>query len=397
MDRSWSLVGFSFWPARAKRRVDLFQGFGEGRSRMSETLQAHDETLQAPHETLPAPDETLGASSETLQEFVDSRGVEMRVDRHRGVIRGVKILGTESRNGRTYLPEALREAARLYEGAKVNVNHPRGNPAAARDYQDRMGVLRSVEVRPEAGLFADFHFNPKHALAEQLIWDAEHMPENVGFSHNVQARTARRGDRVVVEAITKVQSVDLVADPATTRGLFESTGETPQAVRAPAAGEEPDGRLTEAAPEDDRPALADVSLDDLKRGRPDLVEAIREEQSAEVARLRAEVDRLEASEALLGKRISIRRLLREFELPDPDAAEGWEKSVVSERFVESLLAAPDEAAMRAMVEERAALVRGARRGRTEPPHVESRPRSRDQSRVCGPAELDAKTFVEAIT
>ena len=72
------------------------------------------------------------------------------------------------------------------------------------------------------GLFADFHFNPKHALAEQLVWDAEHAPENVGFSHNVEARTVRRGERIVVEAITRVQSVDLVADPATTRGLFES-------------------------------------------------------------------------------------------------------------------------------------------------------------------------------
>ena len=45
------------------------------------------------------------------------------------------------------------------------------------------------------------------------MWDAEHAPENVGFSHNVEARVGRRGERVVVEAITRVQSVDLVADP----------------------------------------------------------------------------------------------------------------------------------------------------------------------------------------
>ena len=380
---------------------------------MSETLQESHETLQE--------------SNETLQEFVDSRGVEMRVDRHRGVIRGVKILGIESRNGRTYLPEALAEAARLYEEAKVNVNHPRGNPSAARDYQDRIGVLRSVTARPEAGLFADFHFNPKHALAEQLIWDAEHMPENVGFSHNVQARTSRRGDRVVVEAITKVESVDLVADPATTRGLFESTGETAETGSTQSAGDQPKDHLAESGPggslrstpatrptpatqatpviqglsetppEDDPPALADVSLEGLKRLRPDLVEAVAAEQAAELARLRAEVDRLEASEALLGKRLLARRLLGEFELPDPEVAQGWEKSVVSERFVESLLAAPDEAAMREMVEERAALARGVRRGHSESRPVESKPRSRDQSRVCGPTELDVKTFVEAIT
>ncbi|NLE39818.1 MAG: hypothetical protein GX621_17500, partial [Pirellulaceae bacterium] len=164
--------------------------------------------------------------SETLQEFVDSRGVTMRVDRHAGVLRGVKVLGPRSRNGRTYLDEAMRQAVSLYEGAKVNVNHPKADPLAARDYRDRIGNLRNVVVRVGEGLFADFHFNPKHALAEQLIWDAQHAPENVGFSHNVLARTARRGDQTVVEAITQVQSVDLVADPATTQGLFESVAKS---------------------------------------------------------------------------------------------------------------------------------------------------------------------------
>ncbi len=158
---------------------------------------------------------------ETLCEFADSRGVAVRVDRPAGILRGVKILGLESRNGRTYLPEALAQAAALYEGAKVNVNHPKGGPHAPRDYQDRIGVIRNVAARAD-GLFADFHYNPKHALAEQLLWDAEHAPENVGFSHHVEARTARAGDRVTVEAILRVQSVDLVADPATTRGLFEA-------------------------------------------------------------------------------------------------------------------------------------------------------------------------------
>ncbi len=168
--------------------------------------------------------------NETLLEYCDSRGVPVRVDRTAGVIRGVKILGLRSRNGREYLPEALGRAAALYEGAKVNVNHPKGSPVAPRDYQDRIGIVRGVEVRAGEGLFGDLHFNPKHTLAEQLIWDAEHAPENVGFSHNVQARTARRDDLLVVEEITRVQSVDLVADPATTRGLYESADRPEAAV-----------------------------------------------------------------------------------------------------------------------------------------------------------------------
>ena len=290
----------------------------------------------------------------------------------------MKILGLQSRNGRAYLPEALARAARLYEEAKVNVNHPRGNPGGPRDYRDRIGVIRKVAVRSGEGLFADLHFNPKHSLAEQLAWDAEHAPENVGFSHNVQARTRRDGDRVVVEAITRVQSVDLVADPATTRGLFESDADGDEANPA---GRTPPG----------------LSLEDLKRDHPELVEAICREQAAELGRLRAEVERLEALEAVHQKRLLARRLLREFNLPDTDAADARAGSIVSDRFLESLLAAEGAQAMRELVRERAELVRNL--GGAEPLRrgFDGRPLSRDQLRLHGPAKLDTKAFVEAIT
>ena len=162
---------------------------------------------------------------EQIFEFSTSAGQSLRVDREKGVIFGVKILGLESKNRRSYPKETIVRAASLYEGAKVNVDHPTGNPNSPRSYADRMGSLRNVRVGSESqGMFADYHFNPKHALAEQLIWDAEHVPENVGFSHNVEAKTSRgTNGHTIIEEITRVQSVDLVADPATTRGLFEST------------------------------------------------------------------------------------------------------------------------------------------------------------------------------
>jgi hypothetical protein len=322
---------------------------------------------------------------EMLQEFVDSRGVGIRVDRTNGVIRGVKILGVVSRNGRTYLPDALTEAVGLYEQAKVNVNHPKGSPAAARDYRDRIGVIRNVTARPGEGLFGDFHFNPKHVLAEQLVWDAEHAPENVGFSHNVQARTSRQGDRVVVEAITKVQSVDLVADPATTGGLFESAAGEPKSSLADA------GEATPAA------ALGELSVEDLRRCRPDLVDGLLEERDAELAKLRGEIERLELAEALDRKHESARRLLAEFNLPDPDTAESWDESIVGDRFVELLMAAPDEDAMRSLVEERAGLVRGIQQRGQAQTRSRSRPVCREQNEAFGACPADAKTFVEVIT
>ena len=313
--------------------------------------------------------------TEILQEFCDWRGASMRLDRPGGVIRGVKILGLESRNGRSYLPEALAQAAPLYEDAKVNVNHPKNSPGSPRDYQDRIGVIRNVAPRPD-GLFADFHFNPKHQLAEQFLWDAEHAPENVGFSHNVEARTARRGDRVVVEAITRVQSVDLVADPATTRGLFESRvgSESPRPGVAPPAPQ---------------------SVEDLKRDYAELVESLDRRQAAEMQRLQAEVQRLTLVEAAHQKQDLVRRLLREFRLPEPDATDPQARSITSRRFVESLLAASDEEAMRALIEERAGLLRAL--GAESSASLGGKPLSRDQYLVDFPARLDTRAFVEAIT
>jgi hypothetical protein len=359
--------------------------------------------------------------TETLQEFCDSRGVAMGVDRQAGVIRGVKILGLRSRNGRTYLPEALSRAAGLYEQAKVNVNHPKGNPGTPRDYQDRIGTIRNVAARPGEGLFADLHFNPKHALAEQLIWDAEHAPENVGFSHNVQARTRRDGQRLIVEAITSVQSVDLVADPATTRGLFESGGDREEPNSSDAGQEAgsaatPEEDAAVVAPEGDSPIMAargsgqsparesgqsptrhEMSVDELRREHPELVEAVCREQAAELDGLRAEVERLRALEAAHELRQLARRVLREFNLPDPEAADPKARLIVSEQFMESLLASDGEQAMRELVRERAELARGL--GSTELVQRGSsgRPLSRDQYSACPAAKLDTKAFVEAIT
>ena len=160
---------------------------------------------------------------EILQEITNTPRRNVRIDRDDGVLFGVKIIGCISRNGRRYPNETLREAIHLYENSKVNLDHPEGDPRKPRSYQDRFGVIRNVKLRENDGLYADFRFNPKHPVAEQLLWDAQHAPENVGFSHNVEAIVRRDDEKTVVERIVAVRSVDLVADPATTAGLFEQT------------------------------------------------------------------------------------------------------------------------------------------------------------------------------
>ncbi len=316
--------------------------------------------------------------NERLQEYVDSRGLPIQADRERGIIRGVKILGVRSQNGRTYLAEAIGQAVSLYEGVKVNVNHPKGAPSRPRDYQDRIGVIRNVTARADEGLFGDFHFNPKHALAEQLLWDTEHAPQNVGFSHNVQARTARRGDTVVVEAITKVQSVDLVADPATTRGLFEST-------------ETEDDPVEDGVQNDDL-LLETLTADRLREARPDLLGELLAEAQEHIAQLLEEVEQLRAADNKRKKRETVLQLLAEYELPGNTAADGWQSRVVRESFIETLMDADDEAAMRQLIQERVELVRdiGGRGG-------DRRPVSREQTHLYAQQPGDVEAFVRCIS
>lgn len=322
--------------------------------------------------------------SELLQEYVDSGSQRLRVDRDAGVIRGVKLLGLASRNGRRYREQALAEAVALYEGAKVNINHPKGHPLAPRDYQDRLGMVRGVQLRPGEGLFGDLHFNPRHALSEQLVWDAEHAPQNVGMSHNVLARTKQVGNETVVEAITKVQSIDLVADPATTSGLYEQTVND-----AGAAG----ANATAAIGEPPVAAVESITLESLRRLRPELICEIEKPLEAEVMQLRCQLNGFIAKEAAQRRRDLIHRLLQEHNLPLP-SPNGGKSAMVSERFLDLLTHAADETEIRSLIEERVSLLRDVTRT------IGNRPKSKDQIALAGGEALtpirNASEFAAAV-
>jgi len=304
--------------------------------------------------------------SELLQEYVDSASQQLRVDREAGVIRGVKLLGLSSRNGRRYREAALVDAIALYEGAKVNINHPSGHPLSPRDYRDRLGVVRAVQFRGGEGLFGDLHFNPRHSLSEQLMWDAEHAPQNVGMSHNVLARTKQEGDETVVEAITKVQSIDLVADPATTSGLYEEEG---RGVKVASRGPE-SSELTVK--------FDALTLEHLRLHRPDLVREIERFRDGELAALQRKLDHKLAEEAVARRRALVLEVLQEHGLPLPTADSALDSCLTSPQFVETLLQAPTDEMVRTLVEERAALVHTAARWNVCGPAQNRRPKSRDR-------------------
>ncbi len=160
-----------------------------------------------------------------------------RVDREAGLIEGVRILGPDSKNGRKYSPRAMAEAARLYEGAPVNVDHP-ATERKDRPLAEAFGWIRNVRQEPD-GVYGDLHYLKSHPQAELVAEAAERNPNRIGLSHHAEGTVRMDGQRVIVETVERVHSVDLVQTPATNAGLFESEGK-PMTIReaAMAAGEE---------------------------------------------------------------------------------------------------------------------------------------------------------------
>lgn len=153
-------------------------------------------------------------------------GGNHQVDRDKHVISGVKILGRESRNGREYSEPAMHQAAKLYEGMRVNIDHPdRKDPGAERGLAERFGLLKNVRVEGD-GAYGDLHYLESHPLAGMVLEMAERMPESFGLSHNAQGKEAKTRGKRVVESVESVRSVDIVGEPATTAGLFESQEKT---------------------------------------------------------------------------------------------------------------------------------------------------------------------------
>ncbi|HYE19098.1 MAG TPA: hypothetical protein VEA69_11675 [Tepidisphaeraceae bacterium] len=158
-----------------------------------------------------------------LREDFFTPSAPLKVDREKGVIYGVKLLGWRSSNHRFYKPEAGKDAVarKVYEGAKVFWDHPR-RPEDPRESEDGFGKLRNVEWR-EDGLYADLHFFTTDPLAAKLCEDVERGIGFFGLSHNAECEIemGKDGEQVITR-IGHCRSVDIVSEAATVSNLWES-------------------------------------------------------------------------------------------------------------------------------------------------------------------------------
>lgn len=160
------------------------------------------------------------ATKKLSERFALSSGA---VDRDAGVIRGVLVCGTESANGRRYPWGAgLTCDPAVYEGRPVNCDHGK-----AATVDRRLGWLANVRVGADGRPRADLHVLTSHPMAARVLEAAGRNPSLFGLSHVAVASTRMDRGIEIIESIKSVESVDLVADPATTKGLYEGTMPTP--------------------------------------------------------------------------------------------------------------------------------------------------------------------------
>jgi hypothetical protein len=159
---------------------------------------------------------------ETAGDFLS----EATIERDQHLVRNVALLGPDSRNGYRYTQEVMQQAAPLYDGRPVFIDHPEQPPGVNTPGSPLQRKLRDYAgnvVRPRFEnnrIRGDLHLiGPNAAWLLNLI---ESAPRDIGMSHVVLARRNAAGTEVA--HIDKVLSVDIVAFPATTQSFQEGLG-----------------------------------------------------------------------------------------------------------------------------------------------------------------------------
>jgi hypothetical protein len=156
---------------------------------------------------------------EELREDIKFNGAEFVEQDGQRIIKNVPMLGPESSHGYGYEQTAMAKAVAggLYEGVRCFINHASGG----RNLMELAGIFKNS--RHEGGkVKGDFYALPDE-YGNKFFNIAKTMPEAASCSHVADGRLVTKNGRKVVEEISKVHSVDLVVQGATTKSVFEGS------------------------------------------------------------------------------------------------------------------------------------------------------------------------------
>ena len=245
--------------------------------------------------------------------FFEAVLADAKVNRETGVISRVAILAIESLNGRRYPMPTMQAAIQLFEGCKSFLNHS----YETREIQELLGRFNNITVE-NGKMYGDLTLVDFH---EKVFNVAEKTPDIIGFSIDADGIVDIAEDNIedVIE-IKKVYSVDLVTDPATTKGLFESREETKEKK------EESGMKLSEATIADlrrDRSDLFELSVQEGKDSRDKEVKDLTEE----IATLKSEKETREIADKGSRQKESIDTLLKDSDLKEEHITEAFKNTL----------------------------------------------------------------------
>lgn len=152
------------------------------------------------------------------------------MDREKGIIYDVLVLGYAAKNKTVYTSEAREEALRdkTYDGLQVYIGPHKKNKRAKRSPHDHAGELMNPRDSPE-GIRADLKYNRESTGGKLAVEIAERFPHAFGLSHHadVEGFVDERGNKIV-SRILEAYVADIVKDPSTTSEVFEEA-EVPEA------------------------------------------------------------------------------------------------------------------------------------------------------------------------
>ena len=240
---------------------------------------------------------------------------EVQIDKEKMVINRVALLSSISANKREYTENCLAKSVNLLEGAKCYADHDLSGKT--RGVRDLIGIYRGV-VNEGKKVFGNLHIlNDGGEMSQKMLAIVEQMPDIVGNSISARGKYHIENGIDIIEELTKVNSVDIVTNPATTSSLFESIEEIKEE-------------------EENNMDLKNLTLPELKIARPDIHESILKEgkdsRDDEVKKLKEDLDEFEVKEKVNERKAKVLTILKEAKISD---------TLVTPIFLESLNAIDD--------------------------------------------------------
>jgi len=201
---------------------------------------------------------------ETFTEAFGSALSEAEIDYDNLILKNVVVLGPTSSSGRKYSVDTQQKALPLFEGIRAYVNHPKLNEMSEpRDMRDLIGEHKNLRIVVNKTV-SDLYLIDNATVRDVVLPLAEQKPHLAGNSIVARGKIVKEKDgSFKVEEILAARSIDIVTEPATTNNLFI------------------EGKQFLLEEEDME--IKNLTMETLKRERPDLFEAINVALEAELA------------------------------------------------------------------------------------------------------------------